>query len=232
MDLSCRDTICIQATGSIQSAISVIRISGPLSINIKRLIFKTRRKKNIFYKAIFGNIVNEGGFLIDHGMCTAFSKRKGYTGEDSFELSVHGNQLIIRKIINTLIYYGCRLAKPGEFSMRSFLNGKANLCTIESVHDLISAKSHIAINLALKNLKGGVEKKLNNINDILIDCIAYLEAMLDFVDHPIKLDKMNILNNLNYLKKKILNILKLSSLSKNFVNGINIVICGNPNTGK
>jgi len=232
LDLTCKDTICAPATANIPSALAIVRVSGSLSLKVKNIIFKTKKKQKNFI-ATLGNTIQINGCLIDEVLCTFFPKNKSYTGEDSFELSMHGNPILIKKTLKTLIKIGCRLAEPGEFSMRAFLNKKINLCEAEAINDLINAKSNIATQIALKNLKGAIQKTLSKSRDNLIKSISEIEARLDFPDEELgNENKKQILKNLKNISNVLTKLLKKFSLGKQIFNGIKVVLYGNVNVGK
>ena len=234
-DLIKKDTICALATSFSPSAIAVIRISGFNSYKIKKNIFKPKNLKQRPFVATLGNVFcHKSGQIIDEALCTFFPINKSYTGEESFELSIHGSPIIIEKILEILIQSGARLAQPGEFTLRAFLNGKLDLCAAESVNDIIYAKSIKASQIALKILKGDLQKYLQYTRKILIEVLSEMEAKLDFPEDVFEgIDKYKILKNKLIKAKIMLNkLLQGANLGYRLFNSARVVLCGDVNVGK
>ena len=163
------DTIVALATAPAIGAIGVIRLSGTESLNIISQIFLGKELKEQKTHTIhFGTIVDQDQNIIDEVLISLFIAPKSYTGEDVIEISCHGSPFIIQRIIELMIKHGARMANPGEFTMRAFLNGKLDLSQAEAVADLIASDSDIKHDLAIKQMRGGFSKNIQNLRDELI----------------------------------------------------------------
>ena len=214
----------------------MIRISGPESISIADKIFIGVEKiKLIDQKANsvqLGYIV-EDDRTIDKVLITVFRNPKSYTGEDLVEISCHGSIFIQESIIQLLLNHNCRVANPGEFTMRSFLNGKMDLSQAESVADLISSNTEASHRLAMNQMRGGFKNDINELRTELVNFASLIELELDFSQEDVEFANKKELNKL--LEKITFNLKKLiDSFKKGNVikNGIPIAIVGEPNTGK
>lgn len=222
------DTICALATAT-GGALGIIRISGTMSFAIISKIFSkdiTRELPNTIH---YGYISN-----IDEVLVSIFKSPHSYTGEDSVEISCHGSQYIIEKVLELLVKNGCRMAEPGEFTMRAFLNGKMDLSQAEAVADLIASNNEATHRMAMTQLRGGISSELSILRDKLLRLTSLLELELDFSDHE-DLEFANRRELLS-LAKDIDN--KVSSLANTFdmgqaiKKGIPVAIIGKTNVGK
>lgn len=234
------DTIVARATPSGESAIAIIRISGSNTLNIISKIFISNDssincQKFPHKKQILGTIFSseENNEKIDS--CTiVFSKTPhSYTGEDTAEIYSHGNMLIVARIIDLCLKYGARIAEPGEFTKRAFLNGKMDLAQAEAVCEIIRSKTNTAQKFALKNLNGSLSKSIESIRKKIIESAAEIEARLDFPEDNIEeISDKRILENLEESKSFIYKLIQASFAGKIFSEGANVAIVGKPNTGK
>ena len=217
-------------------AISMIRISGPESISIADKIFKGVEK--IELKDQNANSVQLGYIfdkdrIIDKVLITVFRNPRSYTGEDLVEISCHGSVFILESIIQLLLNFNCRVAKPGEFTMRSFLNGKMDLSQAESVADLISSNSEASHRLAMNQMRGGFKNDINDLRTELVNFASLIELELDFSQEDLefanKKELNKLLDKINFSLKKLIDSFKTGNVIKN---GIPIAIVGEPNTGK
>jgi tRNA modification GTPase len=230
------DNILALASPSGIGAISMIRISGPESISIADKIFNGVEKiKLIDQKANtvqLGYIV-EDDRIIDKVLITVFRNPKSYTGEDLVEISCHGSIFIQESIIQLLLNHNCRVANPGEFTMRSFLNGKMDLSQAESVADLISSNTEVSHRLAMNQMRGGFKNDINELRTQLVNFAALIELELDFSQEDVEFANKKQLNKLldkiTFNLKKLIDSFKTGNVIKN---GIPIAIVGEPNTGK
>jgi len=230
------DNILALATPSGVGAISLIRISGPESISIVNNIFHGAENIKLIdqepNKVQLGYII-DNDTTIDKVLITVFKNPKSYTGEDLVEISCHGSTFIQEYIIQLLLKFDCRVAKPGEFTMRSFLNGKMDLGQAESVADLISSNSEASHRLAMNQMRGGFKKDINDLRTELVNFASLIELELDFSQEDVEFANMKELNKL--LDKIVLNLKKLIDSFKTgnvIKNGLPIAIVGEPNTGK
>jgi len=214
----------------------MIRISGPDSISIADKIFIGVEKiKLIDQKANsvqLGYIV-EDDRTIDKVLITVFRNPKSYTGEDLVEISCHGSIFIQESIIQLLLNHNCRVANPGEFTMRSFLNGKMDLSQAESVADLISSNTEASHRLAMNQMRGGFKNDINELRTELVNFASLIELELDFSQEDVEFANKKQLNKLldkiTFNLKKLIDSFKTGNVIKN---GIPIAIVGEPNTGK
>ena len=226
------DTICAIATGGNESAIAVIRVTGDNAIKFTNSIFSKNLINVSSHSIHYGDII-ENNEIIDEVLVSVFKKNNSFTGEETTEISCHGSIYIQEKIIQSLISSGCRLAKPGEFSMRAFKNGKIDLSQAESIADLISSKSKAEQQVAIKQLKGGVSNQLKILRTQLIDFASLIELELDFSEEDVEFVDRNKLKNLLYDIKNEIELLIDSFKTGNAIkNGIPVTIIGSPNAGK
>ena len=226
------DTICAITTGGGMSAIAVIRISGKEAINLVNSIFNKDIKNAKSHTIHFGTII-DGNNIIDEVLVSIFRNETSFTGEESVEISCHGSIYIQEKILKILIKIGCRTATAGEFSMRAFKNGKLDLSQAESIADLISSENKAAHQTALKQLRGGYSKRLQELRKKLIDFASLIELELDFSEEDVEFaDRKQFTELLNQIQievKKLIESFKLGNVIKN---GIPVAILGAPNVGK
>lgn len=236
------DTIAAISTGMNQGGIGIIRVSGDEAISVVDSIFVPKKKgKEVSnldsYTAAYGNIVDNKNFdkkkVIDEVIVLVMKAPSTYTKENVVEIDCHGGMLVMQQILHLLIQNGARLAEPGEFTKRAFLNGRLDLSQAESVMDLISAKSELAVSTALSQLKGSLKNKIEEIRKELIHNIAYIESALDDPEHY-SLDGFgNVLDKLLLEKENEINhLIQAAEDGKMMKEGIHTVILGKPNVGK
>lgn len=227
------DTIVAPATPPGYGGISIVRISGGLSTKLTKQICK-RRSSFSRRRPTLSSVYNNAGELIDNAIFTFFKSPHSYTGEDVLEISCHGNPVIVDQIISTVCIFGARLADPGEFTKRAFLNGKLDLVQAESVSKLIESRSVEATNINSKILSGALSKKLNTIRESLVTTLAELEFEFDISENE------SLIPNLIIKSHKTINnnILSCENLIASYADGhlfnhgARVVIYGNPNVGK
>jgi tRNA modification GTPase len=224
------DTIAALSTPGGKSAIAVIRLSGENVFEIIDKVFKTKSAADKQVK--YGYIV-DGSNNIDEVICTFFKAPHTYTGENLVEISLHGNPVIIEAVLNLLYKSGARPAEGGEFTYRSFLNGKKDLVEAEAVCNLITSKTAVSVKAALNNVSGMFSSKVKTINNNLTNLIAFMEVNLDHPEEDIIfLSREEKLARLSSYIQDVKNLLSSYSTSKFFQNGIKIAIIGKPNAGK
>ena len=216
-----------------RGGISVIRISGPKSIEITKKLLKENnfspKPRYAYFKTIYSTQKNE----IDKAIIIYFKGPKSYTGEDVVEISCHGSTIITQNLIENLLLLGCEPADPGEFTKRAFLNGKIDLSQAEAVSNLISSENILSTNANYKILKGDFSKKINKLKVEILNTISLIESELDFSEEEITsttLDQIKSLTIKSINTNKL--ILETYKTGKLITEGATIVITGKPNAGK
>jgi tRNA modification GTPase len=231
------DTICAIATPPGTGAISIIRISGPEAIGICESVFSPKKKALKLTEARthtihFGYIFKDND-LLDEVLVSVFKAPHSYTGENAVEISCHGSSYIQQKIIELLISHGARLAKPGEFTLRAFLNRKFDLSQAEAVADLIAASSRTAHDLAIDQMRGGFSKKIGELRTRLLDFVSLIELELDFSQEDVEFaDRTELVKLLKDIKSEIGHLASSFSYGNVLKTGIPVAIIGKPNVGK
>ena len=225
------DTIIALATPAGESALAVIRVSGQLSnIIAKKACNCTKPKPRNAYLV---NYRSADGQTLDQVVITFFNKGNSYTGEDSLEISCHGNPLITEMICKDLINRGCRIAHPGEFTRQAFLNGKIDLPQAESVAQIIAAKNEQALSLAQRNLKGKLSDKLLSIQQDILNLQASIEAHIDFPEDDLhENDQERVHQKVRKIVQELEALLLQSTRTKLLTRNIRVVLTGLPNVGK
>lgn len=227
------DTIVAPATPYGIGGIAVVRLSGPQSLLIVNKLINNNHLGLKPRYATLVNIQDEDGVVIDESVVTFFKAPNSYTGEDSIEISCHGSPVVVDKIISTCCLFGARIAEPGEFTKRAFINGKMDLVQAEAVASLIHSQSEESSRLNLRLLHGELSKKLNAFRQSLIDAISKVEFELDISEDELQPDLNNQVSSL--VKKQIKQIQALLSSYKQarlLNRGALVVIAGSPNVGK
>ena len=230
------DTIASISTPQGESGIGIVRLSGKSVFAILNKVFvsKTKKKPSSFktHTVHYGNIVDKND-LIDEVILTVMRKPKSYTKEDTAEINCHGGVIPLRKVLNLLLEKGARLAEPGEFTKRAFLNGRIDLAQAEAVCDIIRAKTDSSMKVSLEQLEGEFSKKIRSLKNVLLNVLSEVEASIDFSEEDIKLiSKKAIIKKL----KKTLNTIRefIDNAWRGMIlkEGVLCVICGKPNVGK
>jgi tRNA modification GTPase len=224
------DTITALATPGGTSAIAVVRVSGPAVKQLIPIIFAELPPPRFVRHADYKD---RHGALVDDVLFTFFAAPNSFTGEDSLEISSHGNPFIAQKILEDLLARGCRPAEPGEFSKRAFLNGRLDLSQAEAVMDLIHARSDRALAAANQQLRGALGRKMKELIDRLLGLLANIEAYIDFPDEDLPAeDRQSIAGGLDLLLTETSRLLATSHYGDLLRDGIKTVIIGEPNAGK
>ena len=231
------DTICAIATPHGMGAIAIVRISGPRALPVVAELFYQKGKPIdieaiVSHKANYGYIVNDGEML-DEVLVTFFKSPHSFTGEDSAEISIHGSVYIQEKLLQVLVAHGCRMAEPGEFTRRAFINRKFDLAQAEAIADLISSESEAAHRVAINQLKGGFSSELQLLRSKLVEMTSLMELELDFSEEDVEFADRNQLKVL--LQETIDKVNKLKDsfhLGNAIKNGIPVAIVGQTNVGK
>ena len=226
------ETICALATAP-GGALGIIRISGPQSLEILSRIFtkdlSTAQPNTIHY----GHIRN-GDEVIDDVLVSVFRAPHSYTGEDSAEISCHGSRYILSKVIELLIQNGCRMAQPGEFTQRAFLNGKMDLSQAEAIADLIASGNKATHQIAMSQLRGNVSSELSRLREQLLKLTSLLELELDFSDHEDLefANRSELLDIANKINNRITTLAHSFETGQALKNGIPVALVGKTNVGK
>ena len=225
--------ICALATPQGQGAITVIRLSGEDTPEIVGKIFTSvGGKAPLPYKMQFGAI-KDGERLIDECLVVTFRAPHSYTGENSAEIYCHGSQYIVQEILKLLLGLGVKIAEPGEFSKRAFLNGKLDLAQAEAVADLISSETEAAHRIALQQMKGGFSSELKVMRDDLLNLVSLMELELDFSEEDVEFaDRTQLTQLLGAVSARVTQLIESFSLGNVIKNGVPVAIVGATNTGK
>lgn len=231
-----QDTICAIATAQ-GGAIGSIRVSGPEAITITSRIFTPAKSGKLLseqkpYTLTFGRIYN-GEEMIDEVLVSLFRAPHSYTGEDSTEITCHGSSYILQQVMQLLIKNGCRMAQPGEYTQRAFLNGKMDLSQAEAVADLIASSSAATHHLALSQMRGGFSKELTTLREKLLNFTSMIELELDFSEEDVEFADRSALRRLaDEIEEVIARLANSFSVGNVIKNGVPVAIIGETNAGK
>lgn len=232
-----QDTICAIATAQ-GGAIGSIRVSGPDAISITSRIFTPAKSGKTLteskpYTLTFGRIY-DGGEIIDEVLVSLFRSPHSYTGEDCTEITCHGSSYILQRVMQLLIHQGCRMAQPGEYTQRAFLNGKMDLSQAEAVADLIASSSVATHRLAMSQMRGGFSKELADLRNQLLHFTSLIELELDFSDHEElefadRTELCQLADNIEAIISRLVHSFSVGNVIKN---GVPVAIIGETNAGK
>lgn len=227
------NTIAAIATSMGRSAVNIIKISGPESISIVSKIF-TKDLSKLEPNTINYGFIKEDNELIDEVLVSLFTSPNSQTGEDIVEINTHGGISVTNKVLELLLSNGARLAEPGEFLKRAFLNGKKDLIEAEAISDLINAKTEEARKMSLKGLSGELSKKIKTLRNKILNIIANIEVNIDYPEYEDAIIYTNELlkTNINEIQSDLEKLVKESEKGTLLNNGINVGIVGKPNVGK
>ena len=229
------DTICAIATSQGVGAIAIIRVSGEEAVDIVAKIFKGKDLRTVDSHTInYGNIVDKSGNIIDEVLVSVMLAPRTFTAENTVEINTHGGIASTNKVLELLLTSGCRLAEPGEFTKRAFLNGRIDLLEAEAVMDMINAKTNTQRELAVNQITGKVSGLINELRDDMVQIISNINVNIDYPEY----DDVDIITNdilipkISKLKSKIVKILNESRNGRIIKEGIKTSIIGKPNVGK
>lgn len=229
--MSTNSTIAAISTGLTNSGISIIRISGSDSLNIINKIFKTSNEiaPN---KIVFGKIIKNGE-VMDNVLVSYFKAPRSYTGEDICEINCHGGIEITKQILEIVLENGARLAEPGEFSKRAFLNGKMDLSKAEAVIDLINSKTKVSARIASNHLNGDISTKIKNLREELVELLAHISVSIDYPEYDYEeVENDNVINLIDKKVEEVNYLIDTYDQGRYIKDGINVAIVGKPNVGK
>lgn len=224
------DTIAAIATATGRGGVGIVRVSGPNALSIANQFLKQVPKPRY---AHFGSFFDKNDQILDQGIALYFKAPYSFTGEDVFELQAHGGPVVLDMLLRACVEYGARLAEPGEFTQRAFLNDKLDLVQAEAIADLIDSTSETAARSALRSLHGDFSKRVTDITDELIKIRMFVEAAIDFPEEEIDfLADSQVLQQLDELMVQLQDILSAANQGALLTEGIRVVIAGRPNAGK
>ncbi|PKL80436.1 MAG: tRNA uridine-5-carboxymethylaminomethyl(34) synthesis GTPase MnmE [Candidatus Melainabacteria bacterium HGW-Melainabacteria-1] len=227
------DTIAAVSTPPGNGAIGIVRLSGPEAASLARRVFRGGPKPWPSHKAIFGSLQDpRSGEALDQGLLLYMQGPHSYTGEDIVEFHCHGGSFLIRNLLQLLLELGARLAEPGEFTQRAFLNGRLDLTQAEAVADLIHGQSRKGLNLAAHQLEGHLSQPIRAVRHDLIGILAAIEACIDFPDEVDPPDQILIRTGLDAARTEIVRLLGTSDAGRIWQEGLKLAIVGEPNVGK
>ena len=235
-----KDTIAAIATAMSDSGIGIIRVSGEDAVNIVDKIYRNAKNDKVLTKydshtIHYGFIMREDGMVLDEVMVSVMKAPKSYTAEDTVEINCHGGILMMRKILELVVQAGARIAEPGEFTKRAFLNGRLDLSEAEAVMDIIHAKNEFALQSSVKQLKGSVSDIIKEIRAGIISEIAFIEAALDDPEHfDLEAEGYDevLLKRVEKIENEIRQLINSAEDGRILKEGIHTVIVGKPNAGK
>lgn len=227
------DTIVALATPPGVGAIGVIRVSGAKTIEIVNTVFKGKDLTTVKSHTIHLGTIRDEDTIIDEVLISIFKGPNSYTKEDVIEISCHGSQFIIQQLIKLLLRKGARLAKPGEFTQRAFINGRFDLAQAEAVADLIASENESMHSAAMNQMRGGFSQEIKKLREELVHFASMIELELDFGEEDVEFaSRADLKKLINHLKSLIARLTESFTLGNAIKNGIPTVIAGKPNAGK
>jgi len=232
-----KDTICALSTPYGISGIGIIRISGPETFSVIKKIFTPGKKRRIEKKwkshtVRYGHIIDSNGKIIDEVLVTIMRSPSSYTREDMAEIGCHGGIAAIKAVLSICLQSGCRLAQPGEFTKRAFLNGRIDLAQAESIIEIINSRTEKSLEVSLKQLNGSLSRKISEFRNHLVNILALLNYEIDFSEDFGSTSDNNLIENLDSIITEIKRITQEGQSGRIFTEGIKIAIVGKPNVGK
>ena len=227
-------TIVALATAQGSAALGIIRVSGSDAITIVDKFFQGKNLSKVKGHTVhYGKIVREDGYIIDECMASVFLAPRSFTKENAIEISCHGSPYILNEVIQLFLRNGARMAKPGEFTLRAFLNGQFDLSQAEAIADLIASSNQSDHELAMKQMRGGFSDQIKSLRQELIDFAALIELELDFSEEDVEFaDRKKLENLVHRISSLITNLLDSFALGNVLKHGVSTVIAGRPNAGK
>ena len=230
------DTIAAISTAQGEGAIGIVRISGKEAVKIADLVFKSKKGKSPSgfrsFATHYGYVYNKA-VVVDEALLTLMRSPKSYTKEDMVEINCHGGIITLRNTLELVLDSGARLAEPGEFTKRAFLNGRLDLAQAEAVLDIVRSKTEASLRMALGQLSGRLSSRLNDIKERLLAALASIEASIDFPEEDIEIiSESDTKGRLKIVKDNLAKLLESAQGGIILREGLTSVICGKPNVGK
>lgn len=229
------ETIAAIATPPGEGALAVIRISGIKALDVADMVFrgKAMPSRTEERRVLFGAIINSNGETVDEVLLTTFRNPRSYTGEDLVEISGHGGPVVSSRVLAAVLSAGARMARPGEFTERAFLNGKLDLTRAEAVMDLIGAQTERAAKAATGQLEGRLGAAINALRAEILEAVAHLEAFIDFPEEGIDPESGEVLRRrMESIESRLVSLLATANEGRLLREGITLALCGAPNAGK
>jgi tRNA modification GTPase len=230
-----KDTIAAIATPYGESGIGIVRISGALAEKVATRLFRPKKKPARLksHQLYYGELVDPGnGEPLDEVLLTVMRKPKTYTKEDVVEINCHGGYLVLRRVLDVVLEQGVRLAQPGEFTKRAFLNGRIDLSQAEAVIDLIGAKTAQSLRMANQQLKGNLSHEIEELRETVVRSLALVEALIDFPDEDIEVDEGAIRRGLEEGQRRVRKLIESYEEGRIYRDGVSVSIAGKTNVGK
>ncbi|MGC8805097.1 MAG: tRNA uridine-5-carboxymethylaminomethyl(34) synthesis GTPase MnmE, partial [Candidatus Ratteibacteria bacterium] len=231
-----KDTICALSTPYGISGIGIIRLSGPETFQIIKKIFKPGRRRKLptvwkTHTVRYGYIV-DGEKIVDEVLVTVMKSPSSYTREDMAEIGCHGGLAAIKSVIELCLRHGARLAQPGEFTKRAFLNGRIDLSQAESILEIVNAKTEKSLEIAVNQLTGSLSMKISEFRKRLMDILTFLNYEIDFSEDYGEVSNDSLYQQLDHMIMEMKQVLQTGQAGRIFTQGIKIAIAGKPNVGK
>jgi len=231
------DTIAAISTPMGQGGIGIVRLSGPRALQIAHSVFRPGSGRSVADSSTFtlacGHVIDAEGRPVDEAVCSVMRGPRSYTREDVAEINCHGGPVAVRTVLELVLASGARLAEPGEFTKRAFLNGRISLSQAEAVMDLISARTGEGMRIAAEQLRGGLSRRLTLIRESLLNEVSRMEADIDFPEEEIETAmKQEVIGRLGHLKADLERLARTFDEARFFREGLSVAIVGRPNVGK
>lgn len=237
MPCESQDTIAAISTPPGRSGLGIVRLSGPRAREIAERIFHPKSKRSRALsprRATFGEIRDpQSGELLDEAVVTFFAGPQSSTGEDVVEFSCHGSPVVLRRLLDLLLELGARAARPGEFTLRAFLNGRIDLVQAEAIRDLIEAQTITQARVALRQMQGSLSRRLQPLRQALIEMIVQMETAVEFVEEDVTTEsRSSLLARLDALIQELENMAAQYRTGRYVREGVQVALIGKPNVGK